>query len=435
MTTIRTVAEHRGSLQARIPHTWSLLLVDETYTDSDSYTTLADVAGFEVTGGGYARDTLTGMVWDTSGEIPAIELDDAAVPGSGPTTVGAWVVDDDDDALLVYVGFDGTIELSGELPIEWAGGQIVVYDDVSADLEALAARTVAGLPFVDGDVDVEALAAELDPFFDGGGGGVTSVNGDTGPAVTITAVDLGAATEAFATAAADAAAAALVDSAPTDLDTLGKLAGALGDDPNFAATTAAAIGDKVGKDFGISGGDGLNVSAADLSGSSLVIDIGWDDSTDPQPLGTAAPGTFGLAARHDHVHPMPSPDDVGAVDASTFPVCETIALSDEATAITTGTAKVTWRAPWAFTLTAVRASVNTASSSGTPTFDINENGTTVLSTKLTIDASEKTSTTAATPAVISDASIADDAELTFDIDTAGTGAKGAKITLYGTRVL
>lgn len=110
-----------------------------------------------------------------------------------------------------------------------------------------------------------------------------------------------------------------------------------------------------------------------------------------------------------------------------------IAIGDETTAITTGTAKVTFRMPFAFTLTAVRASLTTASSSGIPTFDINEGGTTILSTKLTIDASELTSTTAATAAVISDASLADDAEMTIDIDVAGTGAKGPKIYLIGTR--
>ena len=108
-----------------------------------------------------------------------------------------------------------------------------------------------------------------------------------------------------------------------------------------------------------------------------------------------------------------------------------IAVGDETTAITTGTAKVTFRMPYAFTLTAVRASLNVASSSGTPTIDINEGGVTILSTKLTIDASEKTSTTAATPAVISDAALADDAEITIDIDTAGTGATGLKVYLIG----
>lgn len=124
------------------------------------------------------------------------------------------------------------------------------------------------------------------------------------------------------------------------------------------------------------------------------------------------------------------------VSKSAFPVVIGLALSDETTAITTGAAKVTIRAPFAFTLTAVRASVNTASTaSGPVTVDINDSGTTVLSTKLTIDDNEETSTTAATAAVISDSAIGDDAEITFDIDTAGTGAKGLKVWLIGTRVL
>lgn len=109
------------------------------------------------------------------------------------------------------------------------------------------------------------------------------------------------------------------------------------------------------------------------------------------------------------------------------------AVSDETTAITTGTAKITFRMPFAMTLTAVRANLNTVSSSGTPTIDIKESGTTIFSTKVTIDASELTSTTAATPAVLSDTSLADDAEMTVNIDVAGTGAKGLKIWLIGTR--
>lgn len=107
-----------------------------------------------------------------------------------------------------------------------------------------------------------------------------------------------------------------------------------------------------------------------------------------------------------------------------------IALSDEGSTISTGTAKVTWRAPHALTIKAVRASLTDASSSGVVTFDINEAGSSILSTKLTIDEGEKTSTTAATAAVISDTSIANDAEITIDIDGAGTGAKGAKVTIY-----
>jgi hypothetical protein len=113
-----------------------------------------------------------------------------------------------------------------------------------------------------------------------------------------------------------------------------------------------------------------------------------------------------------------------------------LAASDEVTALTTGTGKVTFRMPYAMTVTAVRASLTTAQTSGTIfTVDINESGTSILSTKLTIDNTEKTSTTAATPPVISDSSLADDAEITVDIDQIGDGtAKGLKITIIGTRV-
>jgi len=113
-----------------------------------------------------------------------------------------------------------------------------------------------------------------------------------------------------------------------------------------------------------------------------------------------------------------------------------IAVSDETTALTTGTAKITFRMPYAFTLTEVRASLTTAgSTSGTTTIDINESGTTILSTKLTIDYTEKTSTTAATAAVISDSSLADDAEITIDIDavTGGADEAGLKVYLIGYR--
>jgi hypothetical protein len=112
-----------------------------------------------------------------------------------------------------------------------------------------------------------------------------------------------------------------------------------------------------------------------------------------------------------------------------------LAASDESTALTTGTGKVTFRMPYAMTLSAVRCSLTTAQTSGSIfTVDINDGGTTILSTKLTIDNTEKTSTTAATAAVISDVNLADDAEITIDIDQVGDGtAMGLKITLIGTR--
>ena len=126
---------------------------------------------------------------------------------------------------------------------------------------------------------------------------------------------------------------------------------------------------------------------------------------------------------------------VWALKTVSIPIEIQSAASDETTALTTGTAKVTFRAPSAFTLTGVRASLTTAQSSGSIfTVDINQNGPSVLSTKLTIDHTEKTSVTSATPPVISTSAITDDAEITIDIDQIGNGtAKGLKITLIGTR--
>lgn len=110
-----------------------------------------------------------------------------------------------------------------------------------------------------------------------------------------------------------------------------------------------------------------------------------------------------------------------------------IACSDETTVITAGAAKVTFRMPFAMTLSEVRASLTEAQGGGSIfTVDINEGGASVLSTKLTIDNTEKTSKTAAAAAVVSDAALADDAEITIDVDQVGDGtAKGLKVYLIG----
>lgn len=116
-----------------------------------------------------------------------------------------------------------------------------------------------------------------------------------------------------------------------------------------------------------------------------------------------------------------------------LPVEICVALSDESTALAAADGVVTFRAPYAFTLTGIRLSLNTASSSGVVRVDVKVGGTSVFSTLPTIDANEKTSVTAAAPAVISDGSVTDDAEIALDIDAAGTGAAGLKAWILGTR--
>jgi hypothetical protein len=118
------------------------------------------------------------------------------------------------------------------------------------------------------------------------------------------------------------------------------------------------------------------------------------------------------------------------------PVEIQLAASDETTALTTGTAKVTFRMPHAMTLTSVRASLTTAQTSGLVVkVDINQNGSSVLGTTLSIDNTEKTSVTATFPATITTSALTDDAEITIDIDQIGDGtAAGLKVTIIGTRV-
>jgi len=107
---------------------------------------------------------------------------------------------------------------------------------------------------------------------------------------------------------------------------------------------------------------------------------------------------------------------------NTIPVVIQLTVSDEITSLTTGTAKVTFRMPHDMTLTGVRASLTIAgTTSGLTTVDINENGVSILSTKITLDLNEKTSMTALNAAVISDSSLANDSEITIDIDTISGG--------------
>lgn len=124
-----------------------------------------------------------------------------------------------------------------------------------------------------------------------------------------------------------------------------------------------------------------------------------------------------------------------ALTIAAVPVELVLACSDETTAITTGAGKLVFRSPFAFTLTSVRASVTTAPTGAAILIDINENGTSVINTKLMINATSKTSVGAATPYVITDSAIADDAEVSIDFDQVGSTISGAgvKVSLLGHR--
>jgi hypothetical protein len=82
----------------------------------------------------------------------------------------------------------------------------------------------------------------------------------------------------------------------------------------------------------------------------------------------------------------------------------------------------------AITVTGVGAYVDTAGTTGVATIDINEAGTSILSTKITIDSGEKTSETAVTAPVVSDTTIGADNAITIDVDGIHTTpAEGLKV--------
>lgn len=166
----------------------------------------------------------------------------------------------------------------------------------------------------------------------------------------------------------------------------------------------------------------------DKDGTLVVIDdpdidgiLFWDDSEGEWLFLTLAPGLV--------------------ISGTEIRSLETwgIALSNETAPITTGAGKVSFSIPYEFKVVGVYATLSTASTLGTPTFDVNEEGASILGTKIVIDANELTGGSAgyqgaaAGAATISDDTIAAFATITWDIDVAGTGAKGAKGYLIGYR--
>jgi len=113
--------------------------------------------------------------------------------------------------------------------------------------------------------------------------------------------------------------------------------------------------------------------------------------------------------------------------------CLAIACSDETTPVAATAAAVTMRMPYGFLLTEVRASLSTPQLSGSDlTVDINSAGSSILGTRISIANGEKR--VIASGQAIASAAIADDSEITIDIDQVGDGsAKGLKVYLIGRR--
>ena len=126
----------------------------------------------------------------------------------------------------------------------------------------------------------------------------------------------------------------------------------------------------------------------------------------------------------------------GNVDVAVTRTVSILVTDPNGDAITTGNGKAYLSIPSeynAYNLVGVQAEVTTVSSSGLPSIQIHNltKAQDMLSTNLTIDANENSSTTAATPAVIDTAKddVASGDLIRIDIDGAGTGTKGLIVKL------
>ncbi len=170
----------------------------------------------------------------------------------------------------------------------------------------------------------------------------------------------------------------------------------------------------------------------ELSSVDSFVSAASDTTAGKVELATAAETTTGTDATR-----AVTPDGLAG---SVFGIKEAaIQASDMSTAITTGDGKAFFRVPASFNgmnLIRAHASLGGAqSTSGTPTIQIRRVRSGIpadmLSTKITIDANESSSDTAATAPVIDTGNddVATGDLLFVDIDVAGTGAKGLQVTL------
>jgi len=197
-----------------------------------------------------------------------------------------------------------------------------------------------------------------------------------------------------------------------------------------ASTARTSLGLAIGSDVQAFDTDLSDLADGQLSGSK--VESATTTNSGVIELATAAETTAGTDTGRSL-----TPDGLAGSDYGKRSM--QVLLSDpngDPISIGDGIAGFQYRIPAemnGWNLVGVAASVTTASSAGTPTFQIHNitQAADMLSTALTIDVSEMDSATAATPAVID--AVNDDVatanKLRVDVDTAGTGTKGLSISL------
>lgn len=148
---------------------------------------------------------------------------------------------------------------------------------------SIATRLKLVLTLINGNVlDLSALNTtaknnlvaainEVKAATDAAGGGASINDGVTGSGSTWSSTKISGEISGAVTA--------LVDGAPGAIDTLNELAAALGDDPSFASSTAAALGNRVRTDTATQGLDATQQGNARTNiGAVAASDVGNTDT-------------------------------------------------------------------------------------------------------------------------------------------------------------
>lgn len=370
----------------------------------------------------------------------------SAISYAGGTGISATTVEGAIDELatekanLAGAAFTGNVSVAGELTaIGSGGGSLKLDTETDSDAAQLAAygsgdthpRLAVGYSVFDvptismgpggstaPDTTLYRSAAGVVNANGGGFAGIgkglvlTEQTAPSSPAandITLYAADNGSGTTVLRTK----------DSAGT-VTTLGSGGGGL---------TAEDVRDTIGT--ALVEGEAIDITVND---GADTISIAAEDASDTNKgvveLATTAETTTGTDTAR-----AVTPDGLAGSEYG-VEVVQILVTDPSGSAITTGDGKAYFMVPTklnGWNLIRANAAVTTVSSSGTPTVQVHNvtDAVDMLSTRITIDANESTSYTAATPPVIDTTKddVATGDLIRVDVDVAGTGAKGLIVML------
>ena len=220
----------------------------------------------------------------------------------------------------------------------------------------------------------------------------------------------------------------IVNSSPALLDTLAELADAIGNDENFSATMAVTLGERELLSNKVTDITGNETSTTKYASIKAIID--WFTSSRIFTI-------LGITATNTEINYL-SGVTSSVQNQLNLSLKKEISYSasDVSTALTVAVSDIIIYAECAMTITDVMISLGTVQTSGAIfTVDIKKNGTTIFSTKPTIDNTEYTNLLPGTPAVLSITTLAKGDRITTEVTQVGDGtAKQLGISINGTRL-